>query len=62
MRRRLSRAGFFIVNGIDRLIRLLIVPRRHYVTAVIPPVLHQQGDGIHQVCLSAALRPTGPER
>lgn len=35
--------GTFIVNGIDRLIRLLIVPRRHYPTAVIRPAFGKRG-------------------
>lgn len=35
--------GTFIVNGIDRLIRLLIVPRRHYPTAVVRPAFGKRG-------------------
>ena len=38
-----EQGGFFIVNGNDRLIRLLIVPRRHYVTAVIRPSFTNRG-------------------
>lgn len=38
-----EQGGFFIVNGIDRLVRLLIVPRRHYVTAMIRPSFVNRG-------------------
>ena len=38
-----EQGGTFIVNGIDRLIRLLIVPRRHYPTAVIRPAFGKRG-------------------
>jgi len=35
--------GTFIVNGIDRLVRLLIVPRRHYPTALIRSAFGKRG-------------------
>jgi DNA-directed RNA polymerase I subunit RPA2 len=35
--------GYFIVNGIERLIRLLIVPKRHYVTCLIRPSYQNRG-------------------
>jgi DNA-directed RNA polymerase I subunit RPA2 len=38
-----EQGGTFIVNGIDRLIRLLIVPRRHYPTAVVRPAFGKRG-------------------
>jgi DNA-directed RNA polymerase I subunit RPA2 len=35
--------GYFIVNGIEKLIRLLIVPRRNHVTAIIRPSFANRG-------------------
>jgi len=35
--------GYFIVNGIERLIRLLIVPRRNHPTAIIRPSFAKRG-------------------
>ncbi|KAL1923734.1 uncharacterized protein VTP21DRAFT_8714 [Calcarisporiella thermophila] len=35
--------GYFIVNGIEKLVRLLIVPRRNHITALIRPSLANRG-------------------
>ncbi|KAG0732289.1 hypothetical protein G6F23_014466 [Rhizopus arrhizus] len=35
--------GYFIVNGIEKLIRLLIVPRRNHVTAIIRNSFQNRG-------------------
>ncbi|KAI9303075.1 hypothetical protein BJ944DRAFT_166080 [Cunninghamella echinulata] len=35
--------GYFVVNGIERLIRLLIVPRRNHVTAIIRNSFQKRG-------------------
>ncbi|KAJ3325981.1 hypothetical protein HDV06_002366 [Boothiomyces sp. JEL0866] len=35
--------GFFVTNGIERLIRLLIVPRRNHPTAIIRPSFQNRG-------------------
>ncbi|KAI9357949.1 hypothetical protein DFJ73DRAFT_640473 [Zopfochytrium polystomum] len=35
--------GYFIVNGIERLIRLLIVPRRNHAIAIIRPSFQKRG-------------------
>ena len=53
-----EQGGFFIVNGNDRLIRLLIVPRRHYVTAVIRPSFTNRGtDYTKFACQLRCVRP-----
>ena len=53
-----EQGGFFIVNGIDRLIRLLIVPRRHYVTCVIRPSFSNRGaDYTKFACQIRCVRP-----
>ena len=53
-----EQGGFFIVNGIDRLIRLLIVPRRHYVTCVIRPSFTNRGaDYTKFACQIRCVRP-----
>ena len=53
-----EQGGFFIVNGIDRLIRLLIVPRRHYVTCVIRPSFTNRGaDYTKFACQLRCVRP-----
>ncbi|KAL5487694.1 hypothetical protein ACEPAI_5802 [Sanghuangporus weigelae] len=35
--------GYFIINGNERLIRYLIVPRRHHVTSLIRPSFQKRG-------------------
>lgn len=35
--------GYFIINGIERLVRLLIVPRRNHVLALIRPSFMKRG-------------------
>ncbi|KAJ8326604.1 hypothetical protein BDV3_006095 [Batrachochytrium dendrobatidis] len=35
--------GYFVINGIERLIRLLIVPRRNHPTAIIRPSFQKRG-------------------
>jgi DNA-directed RNA polymerase I subunit RPA2 len=53
-----EQGGFFIVNGNDRLIRLLIVPRRHYVTAVVRPSFTNRGtDYTKFACQIRCVRP-----
>ncbi|TIA70353.1 hypothetical protein E3P92_02805 [Wallemia ichthyophaga] len=35
--------GYFIINGNEKLMRLLVVPRRHYVTSIIRPSFANRG-------------------
>ena len=40
--------GYFIVNGNERLIRLLVVPRRNHVVAISRPTYRNRGPGFTQ--------------
>ena len=44
--------GYFIVNGIERLIRLLIVPKRHYVTCLVRPSYQNRGSDFSKFATS----------
>ena len=55
-----EQGGFFIVNGNDRLIRLLIVPRRHYVTAIIRPSFTNRG--AHYTRFACQIRCVRPDQ
>lgn len=35
--------GYFIINGNEKLMRLLVVPRRHYVTSIVRPSFANRG-------------------
>lgn len=50
--------GYFIVNGIERLIRLLIVPKRHYVMSLIRPSYMNRGHEYTQY--ATQIRCVGP--
>ena len=53
-----EQGGFFIVNGIDRLLRLLIVPRRHYATCVVRPSFTNRGKEYTRfACQMRCVRP-----
>lgn len=43
--------GYFIVNGIERLIRLLIVPRRNYAMSIVRGGFAKRGGGYTEVGL-----------
>ncbi len=50
--------GYFIVNGIEKVIRLLIMPRRNYPIAVSRPKFKSRGQGYTQYgkcCVSSRL-------
>ncbi|XP_042593360.1 DNA-directed RNA polymerase I subunit RPA2 [Cyprinus carpio] len=44
--------GYFIVNGIEKVIRLLIMPRRNYPIAVSRPKFKSRGQGYTQYAIS----------
>ncbi|XP_051503671.1 DNA-directed RNA polymerase I subunit RPA2 isoform X2 [Myxocyprinus asiaticus] len=44
--------GYFIVNGIEKVIRLLIMPRRNYPIALIRPKFKSRGQGYTQYAIS----------
>ncbi|XP_055025762.1 DNA-directed RNA polymerase I subunit RPA2 [Misgurnus anguillicaudatus] len=44
--------GYFIVNGIEKVIRLLIMPRRNYPIAMIRPKFKSRGQGYTQYGIS----------
>lgn len=50
--------GYFIVNGIEKLVRLLIVPRRNHVTAIIRNSFQNRGHSYSQYgCAIRCARP-----
>jgi len=53
-----EQGGTFIVNGNDRIVRLLIVPRRHYVTCVIRQSFTNRGSDYSPfACQLRCVRP-----
>lgn len=42
--------GYFIVNGIERIIRLLIQQRRHYVLGLVRSSFFAKGGIVQQIC------------
>ncbi|TRY55888.1 hypothetical protein DNTS_029133 [Danionella cerebrum] len=44
--------GYFIVNGIEKVIRLLIMPRRNYPVAITRPKFKSKGPGYTQYAIS----------
>ncbi|XP_056327098.1 DNA-directed RNA polymerase I subunit RPA2 [Danio aesculapii] len=44
--------GYFIVNGIEKVIRLLVMPRRNYPIAVSRPKFKSRGQGYTQYAIS----------
>jgi len=50
--------GYFIINGNERLIRLLIVPRRNHVTALVRPSFGNRDAGFTEfACTIRCVRP-----
>lgn len=52
--------GYFVVNGIEKIIRLLIIPRRNHVTALIRPSFAKRGPTYTQ--FGCAIRATRPDQ
>ncbi|RUP17074.1 hypothetical protein BC936DRAFT_139472, partial [Jimgerdemannia flammicorona] len=52
--------GYFIVNGIEKIIRLLIIPRRNNVSALIRPSFSNRGPAYTQ--FGCAIRATRPDQ
>ncbi|KNC48846.1 DNA-directed RNA polymerase [Thecamonas trahens ATCC 50062] len=51
--------GYFIVNGREKILRMLIMPRRHYPTAIIRPSFAKRGPQYSQYAVS--LRSVRPD-
>ena len=52
--------GYFIINGNERLIRFLIVPRRNHVTSIIRPSFGNRGAAYTQY--GVAIRSVRPDQ
>jgi DNA-directed RNA polymerase I subunit RPA2 len=58
MSRALHTAGYFIVNGNEKIIRQLVIPRRNHITALIRPSFNKRGPKYTEYgCMIRCVRP-----